>query len=95
MYVITVEFMIKPDRLDAFIDAIQENATTSLQIEDGCHGFDVCQSEADPNRIFLYELYTEKEAFEAHLESEHFREFNDLSSEWVESKKVDSWVWNA
>ena len=61
MYVIIVDFEIKPDRVANFLPLMQENAAASVRDEPGCHQFDVCRDPDAPHRIFLYEtclLYT-------------------------------------
>ena len=91
MYVITVEFRIHEDRVEAFREAMLANARSSVDREPGCQQFDVCFDPADPRRVFLYELYTDEAAFQAHLASAHFLEFDERVREWVESKQVASW----
>ena len=88
MYVITVTFNIKPTHRSEFMTAMLENAKSSLEKEEGCHQFDVCTELEKPNIIFLYELYTDKSAFDAHLASAHFNEFNDKTANWLDSKEV-------
>ena len=52
------------------------NAKVSRETEPGCRQFDVCV-EADTGRTFLYELYDDRAAFEAHLASAHFKAFDE------------------
>ena len=90
MYVITVLFSIHDAHYTAFLRAITSNAKTSLIDEPGCRQFDVCTSPSKPNDIFLYEVYDSKAAFDAHLASNHFQEFNVLTAQWVTTKVVNS-----
>ena len=53
-----------------------ENARASLNDEPGCHQFDVCFAADDPGRCFLYEVYTDRGAFDAHLGMAHFKAFD-------------------
>jgi autoinducer 2-degrading protein len=88
MYVVTVEFRIFPEHVDAFRQAITENAAASLKTEVDCHQFDVCTDDADPTLIYLYELYTDAEAFQTHLKTAHFLEMNARTASWVVGKAV-------
>jgi quinol monooxygenase YgiN len=88
MYVIIVDFEIKPDHLAAFLPLMAENAAASVREEPGCRQFDVCQDPDTPHRIFLYEIYDDRAAFEAHLESAHFRRFDVATMEMVTAKAV-------
>ena len=90
MFVIVLEFEVKPDVLDSFIPAIRENAATSVRDEPECHQFDVCQNPEEPELILLYEVYTDKAAFKAHVQSEHFAKFEDDTTGMVVAKKVRS-----
>lgn len=90
MYVITVLFTVKPAHYDTFLQAVTDNARTSQADEPGCKQFDVCTSPSNPDDIFLYEVYDSKAAFDAHLASKHFDEFNTLTSAWVIAKVVNA-----
>ena len=95
MYVVTVTFTVLVDHLDEFRAAMVEQARASLEGEPGCHQFDVGVDPAKPTVIFLYELYTDKAAFEAHLETAHFKAFDAEVAPWVTSKTVQAYerVW--
>ncbi|MGL4233127.1 MAG: putative quinol monooxygenase [Casimicrobium sp.] len=88
MYVITVEFEVKVEHADAFGAAIDENAALSLANEAECHQFDVCVDVSTPSKFFLYELYTDRAAFDHHLTTPHFLQFNALVTSWVVAKQV-------
>ncbi len=38
--------------------------------------------------FFLYEIYTDRAGFEAHLASAHYKSFDQLVQPWVADKKV-------
>jgi len=88
MLVVLVDFDIKAGFEDEFIQAVNEQAATSLSKEPDCHYFDVCRAPEVPSNFFLYELYSSMAAFELHLVSDHFISFNNLTSDWVKSKSV-------
>ena len=74
--------------VEAFDSAIVANATASRDTEPGCRQFDVCRDPADAALFFLYELYDDEAAFQAHLQSPHFLQMNAATTPWVESKQV-------
>lgn len=88
MEALVVEFHIHPSRVDAFARAIADNARASLAHEPGCRQFDVCRDPADQGCFFLYELYDDEAAVQAHLRSPHFLQMNTLTAAWVASKQV-------
>lgn len=88
MLVIVVEFQIKPAFIEAFGHAIIENARASREDEPGCRQFDVCRDPTDAKVFFLYELYVDAAAFDAHLASPHFSLMSEATAAWVERKTV-------
>ncbi len=88
MQVLVVEFRIKSEHIDAFAAAIAHNAKASLETEPGCKQFDVCRSSDEPQLFYLYELYVDEAAVQAHLNSPHFLAMNAATATWVESKLV-------
>lgn len=92
MFVVTVNFTIKSDHVDDFREAVEKQASNSLELEAGCHQFDVCYDLDDDTAAFLYEIYSDEEAFEDHLESDHFESFDASTGDWVEEKLVRQWA---
>lgn len=86
MLVIVVEFRILPAHVQDFHQAIVDNARLSLETEPGCRQFDVCRDPADPNTFFLYELYDDEAAFQAHLRMPHFLQMDAATAGWVDRK---------
>ncbi len=90
MYIITVLFTLQPEHRTAFLRAVTSNAQTSLNDEPGCRQFDVGVSTINPDDIFLYEVYDSRAAFDEHLASSHFLEFNAATARWVSAKVVNA-----
>jgi (4S)-4-hydroxy-5-phosphonooxypentane-2,3-dione isomerase len=88
MLALVVEFRILPTRIAAFDAAIRANARASLDTEPGCHRFDVCRDPAEPGLFFLYELYDDEAAIQAHLRAPHFLQMDAATAGWVQSKSV-------
>ena len=91
MHVITVDFTIHPEHLAAFMPLMLENARISRETEAGCRRFDVCRDPAQPDRVFLYELYDDRAAFDAHLAAAHFKAFDGLAKTMVANKAVHAY----
>ena len=82
------DHVVKRGRVHAFAQALAENARTSRDTEPGCRQFDVCRDPGDPSLFFLYELYDDEAAIQAHLQSQHYLQMNAATAPWVESKGV-------
>jgi quinol monooxygenase YgiN len=68
------------------------NARTSLASEPGCRQFDVCTDPARPDDVFLYELYDDETAFKAHLESAHFKQFDNQTAGMIVTKTIRTYA---
>lgn len=92
MHVVTVTFEAKPGFEEPFLARVRRQAADSLALEPGCRRFDVCRDDANPRLVFLYEIYDNPAAFDAHLASAHFHAFSDAIADWVADKSVQSWT---
>lgn len=87
-FVITVDFVLKPGAMAAFRKLIDRNARDSCADEPGCRRFDVLVPTDSGDKVFLYEIYDDRAAFDAHLKTRHFEVFNHESEALVISKTV-------
>ena len=92
MYAVVVTFEIHPQHLAAFMPLMTQNAATSLAEEPACHRFDVWTDPARPDEVFLYELYTDRAGFDAHLQSSHFKAFDGQIADMVANKTVRTYA---
>jgi (4S)-4-hydroxy-5-phosphonooxypentane-2,3-dione isomerase len=88
MQALLVEFRVKPAFIDAFAAAIADNARASVGAEPGCRQFDVCRDPADATLFFLYELYDDDAAIQAHLQSPHYLRMDSATAAWVDAKTI-------
>src|SRR5437660_1189465 len=73
-YVQLVDYEIAPADRQKFIEALKENGVATIK-ETGCRQFDVSQSASNPNEIFIYEIYENEAAVQAHRASDHFKKY--------------------
>lgn len=90
MHCVTVRIDVHPGHERALAAALAANARCSLEVEPGCHAFDVAV-DASGLGIFLYELYDDEQAFAAHLASPHFQAFDKEVAPWIARKTVRTW----
>ncbi len=84
MYIIVAAIQIKEGFKEQYINGITENARGAVNDEPGCMRFDVIQDASDSNRIWVYEVYRDEEAFQAHTQAPHFLKFREASADWRE-----------
>jgi (4S)-4-hydroxy-5-phosphonooxypentane-2,3-dione isomerase len=88
LFVVVVEFQLKQGARSRFRTLIDANADASVRNEPGCLQFDVLEPEGEGDCVLLYEIYSDKAAFDAHLQTEHFRVFNRASENLCLHKSV-------
>lgn len=91
MFAVCVTFKIHPESLPAFLPLMRAQAENSLDLEPDCLRFDIWSDDADPEAVYLYEIYRDAAAFQVHLESDHFKSFNDATLAMVAEKSVKTW----
>ena len=92
MFVITVDFEIKNEYVNQFRSRVLQQAKDSLNNEKKCFTFDVCFDEKNTNKVFLYEIYQDKDAFDYHLKSDHYLSFDKDVKNWVTKKTVNQLI---
>ena len=90
MFVVVVEFTVLAEFIEPFQNRVIQQAQDSLKLEVDCQVFDVCVCCEKKNRVLLYEIYTDRTAFDVHLASAHFVDFNAAVQEWVSDKQLST-----
>ena len=79
MLIVHVHVRVKPECVEAFLQAIKENARLSLQ-EPGIARFDIAQQLDDPTRFVLVEVYRNEDAPAKHKETAHYQKWRDIAA---------------
>lgn len=82
MQVTLVQVIVKPNYVDAFIEASLQNSHASRE-EPGNLRFDVLQSADDPTFFLLYEAYETVEDATAHKGTDHYLLWRDTVAEMM------------
>ena len=83
MFALIVSIWVKPEKLERFLEAAEENSTASVRDEAGCLRFDVVRDQAEPNHFLYYEVYRDEEAFGAHRQTPHYTRWRQAAAECV------------
>lgn len=88
LFALTVEFEVSEVGFERFLALVRDNAARSVEAEPGCLRFDILVPEHAPasRTILLYEIYTDRAAFDDHLTSEHYRRFDAETRDLVRRK---------
>jgi quinol monooxygenase YgiN len=71
---IVLKVQIRPDRRDVWLERIAKY-TAAVREEAGSTSFDVYESVDAPNEFSVVEGFASKEAGEAHVKTDHFKDF--------------------
>ena len=82
MHVLIVTIQIQPSHRKEFLELMIEDARGADEDEQGCLRFDVLQDVEDPNRIYLYEVYVDDAAVDAHRKAPHFLKWQSTVQNW-------------
>ena len=77
-----VDLEIAPEHLEKFLAALKENGAATIK-EPGCRRYDILQSASNPNQIFIYEVYENAAAVQAHRAAEHFKKYQAVTKDMV------------
>ena len=84
MYVIIAPIHIKAGHKEQYLKEIIDDARDSVNKEPGCFRLDVIQDANEPNRIWLYEVFKDQEAAQAHSRTPHSIKFREATTGWRE-----------
>ena len=87
LYINAVDLDINPADIDKFLAAPKANGAAAVQ-EPGCREFNITVSQKDPNHVFVFEVYESAAAFDAHLNTDHFRKYAATAKDIVAKREV-------
>jgi len=90
-FVLAVDLRIKPDCVEKFMAAVEENGKAARETEPGCRTFDILVDPEDRTHVMLYEAYDSDAAFEAHQQTPHFKKYLETAVPWLESRERRFW----
>jgi quinol monooxygenase YgiN len=92
LFISAVEYDIVPGQVDNFLAALKENGAASVK-EPGCRELDITVSQKDPNHVFIFEVYENAAAAEAHAATEHFKKYKAITKDMV-AKREAKLLWS-
>jgi autoinducer 2-degrading protein len=87
MYVNAVDIDVVPGERDNYLAALTENGKASVT-EPGCRAFNIQVLASDPNHVFIYEVYDNEAALQAHRASEHFKKHAATTAKMIAKREA-------
>jgi autoinducer 2-degrading protein len=80
---LVVKIRVKAEHREQFLEEMWADAVGSEQNEPGCLMFNIVQDNADPCLLYLFEVYQDDQALEAHKQAPHFLKWVQTTKEWL------------
>jgi quinol monooxygenase YgiN len=84
---IVVEFEVKPEHRNGFIELMKGHAQRS-RVEDGCQQFDVLLPQDDQSRVLLVEAWRDQAALDVHSQGPMLSKTRETYQPWLVSRKA-------
>lgn len=78
---------VKPGNEEAFLAAITANMRTAVEVEPGVLVMYAATEVDNPNRWVFWEVYASAEAYAAHRDTQHFKDYIAATEDMVEGKE--------
>jgi len=88
-FALVVRFTVRPGSEEAFDDLVAATAVGIREREAGTLVYACHRVEGAPRQRIFYELYADKDAFNAHESQEHTRYFLEAREALLEATEVD------
>ena len=84
---IVVEFEVKSDHRNQFIELMKEHAQRS-RAEDGCQQFDVLLPQEDHSRVLLVEAWRDQAALDVHSKTPTMATLRETYQPWLLNRRA-------
>ena len=82
------EIEIDSTDLEEYISILKEESEASVRLEPGVISIFPMYEKENPTQIRILEIYKDKEAYESHLETPHFKHYKTTTLNMVKSLKL-------
>ena len=79
------ELQIDPSQLEKYKTALREEIEMSIRLEPGVLTLYAVSVKGDPAQIRIFEMYADAAAYEAHLQTPHFKKYKTSTQGMVKS----------
>ena len=82
------EIEVVPEKLEAYLEYAAEVGRVSMATEPGVIALFSMQDKADPCKVYILEVYADQQAYQAHIQTAHFRKYKEGTADMVRSLKL-------
>lgn len=84
MYGALVRLVIKPGKRSEFLEFSRWNTQVVRDAEPGTLRLDLWEVEAEPDVVYVYEVYKDEAAFDSHIKNGPVQKFGEIMNDLVE-----------
>ena len=88
MMVRIAEISIEPEHLEEYLSILKEESEASIRLEPGVICIYPMYQKDSPTEIRLLEIYANREAYESHLRTPHFKHYKTTTLPMVKSLRL-------
>lgn len=93
MYILHVQYDIKPGKKEEFVAAVSEaGIDVASRAEAGCQQYDYFYAAQAEDQVLLVEVWDSQEAQQAHTNTAHFKKLGALKEQYVVNTTVTKYV---
>jgi quinol monooxygenase YgiN len=81
------KILVDPAHLEQYNAALKEQMTTAIKVEPGVLTYYAVADKADPSHITILEIYADTAAYQAHIQTSHFKRYKTTVQNMV--KKLE------
>jgi quinol monooxygenase YgiN len=80
---------VDPAQLDSYKAALKEQMTTAVRIEPGVLTYYAVADKTNPSHITILEIYADTAAYQAHIQTAHFKKYKATVQNMVKSLELE------
>jgi quinol monooxygenase YgiN len=81
------KIQVDPAQLEQYNAALKEQMTIAIKVEPGVLTYYAVADKADPSHITILEIYADTAAYQAHIQTPHFKKYKETVQNMV--KKLE------
>ena len=83
-----VKLDIDPVQVDTYKSALKEQIEAAVRVEPGVLALYAVSEAANPAHVMIFEIYTDSNAYQTHLESPHYKKYKTATQSMVKSREL-------
>ncbi|MGZ3764726.1 MAG: putative quinol monooxygenase [Mucilaginibacter sp.] len=76
-------------QLDKYKAALNEQMTTAIAVEPGVLSYYAVADKKEPSHITIFEIYASSAAYNAHIQTAHFKKYKETVKDMVKSLQLE------